>query len=103
MTSKRDDLDRLCHELYGRPPRARDYLGGSNANVLADAADEIRRLRDALPEPDKLEKLAKLFDAVDADLSMTDDRSVQEDLRKWARLARAGGGKRPDVQGEDNA
>ena len=38
---------KLCKVLYGRPPRPRDYLGGSDSRMLSDAADEIERLRES--------------------------------------------------------
>lgn len=34
-----DGTERLCRALYGRKARARDYLGGSDARMLHDAAD----------------------------------------------------------------
>ncbi len=37
----RDGTDRLCLALYGRKARARDYLGGSDARMLHDAADRL--------------------------------------------------------------
>ena len=40
-----DGLEKLARQLYGRPPAAGEYLGGSNAKILHDAAAEIRRLR----------------------------------------------------------
>jgi hypothetical protein len=40
-----DGTARLCHALYLREPAPRDYLGGSQANMLHDATDEIERLR----------------------------------------------------------
>jgi hypothetical protein len=40
-----DGTCRLCRAVYGREPRMRDYLGGSQAHMLHDAADLIARLR----------------------------------------------------------
>jgi hypothetical protein len=40
-----DGTDRLCWALYGHAPKAQDYLGGSEAKMLHDAADEILHLR----------------------------------------------------------
>lgn len=37
--------DRLCVALYGRKAEAGDYVGGSEAKMLFDAAVEIERLR----------------------------------------------------------
>ncbi|NIO74642.1 MAG: hypothetical protein GTN69_01845 [Armatimonadetes bacterium] len=37
--------DRLCRALYGREARPRDYLGGSSAWMLHDAATRIERLQ----------------------------------------------------------
>ena len=36
-----DGTDRLCRALYGRKATARDYLGGSDAKMLHDAADRL--------------------------------------------------------------
>lgn len=36
-----DGTDRLCRALYGREARPEDYMGGSNAKMLHDAADAI--------------------------------------------------------------
>lgn len=41
-----DGTERLCRALYGRKATARDYLGGSNARMLHDAADRL-----SPPEP----------------------------------------------------
>jgi hypothetical protein len=46
----RDGMDgtaRLCRALYGRKERPADYLMGSDARMLHDAADTIARLRAA--------------------------------------------------------
>lgn len=40
-----DGTDRLCHLLYSRNPEPSDYLGGSSAQMLQDAADEVEQLR----------------------------------------------------------
>ena len=40
-----DGTERLCRAVYGRSATARDYLGGSEARMLHDAAD---RLDDAI-------------------------------------------------------
>jgi hypothetical protein len=42
-----DNVDRLCQAVYGRPPQTRDYLGGSEARILGDAANLILGLRAA--------------------------------------------------------
>jgi hypothetical protein len=36
-----DGTERLCRALYGRKAKASDYLGGSQARMLHDAADRI--------------------------------------------------------------
>lgn len=36
--------DKLCMALYGRPAQPRDYLGGSDAKMLHDAAEVIAAL-----------------------------------------------------------
>lgn len=38
---KADGTERLCQALYGRKATPRDYLGGSDAKMLHDAADRI--------------------------------------------------------------
>ena len=43
-----DGADRLCKALYGRKPKAKDYLGGSDAVMLYDAASKIHRLTQQL-------------------------------------------------------
>lgn len=45
-----DGTERLCLATYGRGARARDYIGGSEARMLHDAATEIHRLRAAVGE-----------------------------------------------------
>ena len=36
-----DGTERLCRVLYGRSPLVADYVGGSNAKMLHDAADRL--------------------------------------------------------------
>ena len=43
-----DGTARLCRTLYLRKEEPRDYIGGSEARMLHDAAEEIERLRAAL-------------------------------------------------------
>lgn len=40
-----DGTDLLCKALYGRPGKVADWLGGSEARMLHDAAKEVDRLR----------------------------------------------------------
>lgn len=40
-----DGTGRLCRALYGRKATARDYVGGSEAKMLHDAADRIAQLK----------------------------------------------------------
>ena len=40
-----DGTERLCLAVYGRPAQPRDFLGGSQAHMLHDAADAIAKLR----------------------------------------------------------
>jgi len=40
-----DGTERLGRAVYGRSPRPREIVGGSEAHLLHDAADEIERLR----------------------------------------------------------
>lgn len=41
-----DGTERLCRAVYGRKAAARDYLGGSDAKMLHDAADRIAELKE---------------------------------------------------------
>jgi len=41
-----DGTARLCQALYGRPAQPRDYLGGSDARMLHEAADKIAALQE---------------------------------------------------------
>jgi hypothetical protein len=43
-----DGTERLCRTLYGRDPIASDFLGGSNAKMLHDAADKLQELKIAV-------------------------------------------------------
>ena len=42
-----DGTERLCQALYGRKAKPADYLGGSDAKMLHDAADLIAELQAA--------------------------------------------------------
>ena len=59
-----DGTDRLCQVVYGRSPKAEDYLGGSNAKMLHDAADKIEELKKQIEElKDKIYDLEdKIYD-----------------------------------------
>lgn len=50
-----DNLDRLAWAVYRRAPQPRDYIGGSNANILHDATERITTLTNALEESVKLQ------------------------------------------------
>jgi len=39
-----DGTERLCRALYGRDAEPADYLGGSEARMLHDAADMLRAI-----------------------------------------------------------
>lgn len=54
---------------------------------LPALVEEVERLREALPDPAKLEALADWFDRHDADLGYA-ETDVQDDLRAWAAAAR---------------
>ncbi len=43
--SHQDGTDKLCQAVYGRAAKASDYLGGSEARMLHDAADKITELK----------------------------------------------------------
>lgn len=52
-----DGTERLCRSLYGRKATARDYLGGSDARMLHDAADRLTESL-ATPTPSPVEARA---------------------------------------------
>lgn len=43
-----DGTERLVQALHGRSAKPRDYLGGSNARMLHEAAERIRELEAAI-------------------------------------------------------
>lgn len=43
-----DGTERLCRVLYGRSAQVQDYIGGSNAKMLHDAARRITEVQDKL-------------------------------------------------------
>ncbi len=45
MEAQPDGVTRLCAAVYGRKETVRDWVGGSEAKMLYDAADEIEQLR----------------------------------------------------------
>lgn len=58
-----DGTDLLCKALYGRPGKVADWLGGSEAKMLHDAAKEVERLRaenERLREQSEESALARL-------------------------------------------
>lgn len=67
--------------------RAHEYAPLAAVCELAEG--EIGRLREALPDPAKLEMLADWFDLDDANRGRTECTEVQSDLRKWAQSARS--------------
>lgn len=50
-----DGTERLCRLLYGRNEQPKDYLGGSNAKMLHDAADRIEWIARALEMLDQVD------------------------------------------------
>lgn len=63
---KRDGTQRLVDALHGRMDTAQDWLGGANARMLHEAADEIARLRAELAETRKA-RLEELLAAESAE------------------------------------
>lgn len=57
-----DGTERLCRALYGREPQPRDYVGGSNAPMMHDAADRVARLTPTPEEREDAELLAARSD-----------------------------------------
>lgn len=45
-----DGADELCMAMYGRKATPQDYLGGSNARMLGEAARRIAMLRESRPK-----------------------------------------------------
>ena len=43
-----DGVDRLAKAVYGRKPEPRDYVGGSTAQILYDAAQLIGHLQNEI-------------------------------------------------------
>lgn len=70
---ERDDAERRCEDAKARA----ESLEAEN-----------RRLRAALPDPAKLETLARLFDKVDEMGEGVVCNEVQRDIRRWAENAR---------------
>lgn len=84
------NLDRLSEVLYGHKPAARDYLGGADARILADAADEIERCRARVAELDrerhKLREDLEFQSALTKEFMLYQDRALQaEQERNEAR------------------
>lgn len=82
----------------------RVYIAGELVAHTADLPPDLRRawdalrarvdeLEGALPDPDKLEPLARWMDAEQAQGRWSgrwsDSTEVQQDLRRWAKQARA--------------
>lgn len=55
----------------------------------------VRQLREALPDPEKMEMLADWFDCDDNERGDYSSTEVQDDLRKWAAQARKALGEQP--------
>lgn len=91
-----DNVDRLCLAVYGRQPRARDYLGGAEARFLADAAGKIESLesiiRETLASRERAE--AELADVRHSEARYRDDRDEAIRMRHHAIEARVAAVKR---------
>lgn len=74
MLNDYDGTAKLCRAIYGREAKAKDYLGGSEAKMLHDAADRIATLtaeRDALVA------------AVRQTESVTKDKTDKQQASEW--------------------
>jgi hypothetical protein len=76
------DLLRRHPELLGET-----NLRASGEDEYVSLLAEVKRLRRALPEPEKLDLLADWLDRDDALKGRTSDPEVQRDLRRWARAS----------------
>jgi hypothetical protein len=72
----KDGTDRLCEVVYQRLAEPHDYLGGSQARMLHDAATEIQRLREEL----------KCEQAIKSALSENVDKLIVERQRLRGQL-----------------
>jgi hypothetical protein len=77
----KDGTDVLCEAVYQRPAEPRDYLGGSQANMLHDAAKELQRLRKEL-DNEKAEVLEQYRMAVAAVKQKERYREQLTDLKR---------------------
>lgn len=81
MSKCKDGTDLLCRAVYRREARPSDYLGGSDARMLVDAAKEIhaqrRRLELRQKEVELLLKWAK-----EQESEVLGPRSEAEDLHR---------------------
>ena len=59
-SNDQDGTSRLCHELYGKEIVGK-YIGGSQAPMLHDAADEIARLREAIEPAKKIAEYVRAY------------------------------------------
>jgi hypothetical protein len=90
-----DGTERLCRELYKRPPIPGDYLGGASAIMLHDAATTIAALtaeRDALRAATRkvVEALQMHMDWIGAPPTGRESfDSLREDAWKLGRVALA--------------
>lgn len=81
-----DGTDRLCLALYGRKAKPRDYLGGSNARMLHDAAD---RLTPPAPEEGPLfPGLDRLTEALGAVATLATETAEKLRLPELAKRSR---------------
>ncbi len=72
-----DGTDRLCRALYGRDAEVRDWLGGSEARMLHDAAD---RLAERAQGPDWRALAGRLAARVDRRAYYCLDEAGREDV-----------------------
>lgn len=78
-----DGTDLLCKALYGRPGKVADWLGGSEAKMLHDAAKEVERLR---AENDSLHVvLQEANDTIERMSREQSEESALARLRAWVQ------------------
>jgi hypothetical protein len=65
-----DALDALAFQLYGRKAMAREFIGGSDATILRDAANALRTHNDSAVESMKLrDQWMRKYDEEHAELT----------------------------------
>lgn len=88
LAARTEKAEKELEERVGLSREQLQRAADQRMAVEARAA-QTEKAWNALPDPDKLGWLAQWLDQYDADRGVTDEHDVQDDLRRWARLARA--------------